>query len=71
VQQARREADLNVSDRITVLVQGDGLDEALAVHGAFVAGETLADAVEVGAAADGFAGEVGDGQAVLVKVAKV
>lgn len=38
VQQARREADLNVSDRITVLVQGDGLDEALAVHGAFVAG---------------------------------
>ncbi|MET7423062.1 isoleucine--tRNA ligase [Dactylosporangium sp. NPDC005555] len=70
VQQARRDADLNVSDRITVVVAGE-LAEVLAVHGAFVAGETLADAVELGEVEAGFAGEVGEGQAVAVKVTKV
>ncbi|MEV0566407.1 isoleucine--tRNA ligase [Dactylosporangium sp. NPDC050588] len=70
VQQARRDADLNVSDRVTVLVQGDGLDAVLAAHGAFVAGEVLADTVSLGAVPQGFAGEVGDGQAVVVKVTK-
>jgi len=60
-----------VSDRITVLVQGDGLDAVLAVHGGFVAGETLADSVALGAAPGGFSGEVGDGQVVRVLVGKV
>ncbi|MDG6108127.1 isoleucine--tRNA ligase [Dactylosporangium aurantiacum] len=71
VQQARREADLNVSDRITVAVDADGLADVLAVHGAFVAGEVLADTVELGAVPDGFAGEVGEGQPVRVLVTKV
>jgi isoleucyl-tRNA synthetase len=43
VQQARREADLNVSDRI-VLTLGvdDALREQIGVHEALIAGETLA-----------------------------
>ena len=43
VQQARREADLNVSDRIVLTI---GVDEAtkanIAVHEGLIAGETLA-----------------------------
>lgn len=71
VQQARRDADLNVSDRVTVAVDAEGLADVLAVHGAFVAGEVLADTVELGAVADGFAGEVGEGRPVRVRVTKV
>jgi isoleucyl-tRNA synthetase len=74
VQQARREAGFNVSDRITVVVDaGDMADMAdvLAVHGAFVAGEVLAETVGSGAVAGGFAGEVGEGRRVRVKVDRV
>jgi isoleucyl-tRNA synthetase len=70
VQQARRAADLSVSDRITVVVEASA-DVAAAVeaHRDFVAGEVLADAVSFGAAGDGgFAGEVGEGEAVRVGV---
>ncbi|WP_432979124.1 isoleucine--tRNA ligase [Dactylosporangium sp. CA-233914] len=72
IQQARRDADLNVSDRIVVVVDGpEAVAEALAAHGAFVAGETLANSVELGTLVEGFAGEVGDGEPVKVTVTPV
>ncbi|RCW43262.1 isoleucyl-tRNA synthetase [Halopolyspora algeriensis] len=71
VQQARREAGLDVSDRVTVTVAApDEVLDAIAAHRTFIAGETLADAVEAGPA-DGFAGSVGDGTEIAVSVAKV
>ena len=43
VQQARRDADLDVSDRITLVVDGPAaVLDAIAAHEAFVAGEVLA-----------------------------
>ncbi|GAA2352216.1 isoleucine--tRNA ligase [Dactylosporangium salmoneum] len=72
IQQARRDADLNVSDRIVVVVDGpSAVAEALAAHSAFVAGETLANSVELGTLVDGFAGEVGEGDQVKVAVTPV
>ena len=72
VQTARRDADLAVSDRITLVVDA-GADVAAAVtrHAAFIAAETLADAVVTGSAPDGFAGEVGEGDTVRVRVTRV
>jgi isoleucyl-tRNA synthetase len=72
LQQARRAAELNVSDRIAVVVDGPAsVADALAVHSTFVAGETLADSVRLGTLVDGFAGEVGDGDPVRVTVNRV
>jgi isoleucyl-tRNA synthetase len=72
VQQARREAGLDVSDRITVaLAASADVAAAVAVHEAFVAGEVLADAVTVDAGVVGFTGEVGDGEPVTVAVLAV
>nr|BFE65428.1 isoleucine--tRNA ligase [Dactylosporangium thailandense] len=72
IQQARRDADLNVSDRIVVVVDGpESVASALAVHDSFVAGETLANSVSLGTLIDGFAGEVGEGEAVKVTVTPV
>ncbi|WP_432831127.1 isoleucine--tRNA ligase [Dactylosporangium sp. CA-092794] len=72
VQQARRDAGLDVSDRITVVVDAPpSATAALETHRAFVAGETLAESVTTGPVADGFAGEVGDGEAVRVRVGKI
>jgi isoleucyl-tRNA synthetase len=71
VQQARREADLNVADRITLTVDApETVAAAIDTFRDFVAGETLATSVEVGTVDDGFAGEVGDGETVRVRVAK-
>jgi isoleucyl-tRNA synthetase len=71
VQLARRDAALDVSDRITVVVDAaDDVVAAVEAHRAFVAGETLADEVTFGAAPDGFAGEVGEGVAVRVAVTR-
>jgi isoleucyl-tRNA synthetase len=70
VQQARRDADLDVSDRITLtLGVAPEVAEAVRAHQAFVAAETLATAVTFG---DGgpFAGEVGDGEPVTVGVTR-
>ena len=70
VQQARRDAGLDVADRITLTVQApDEVVAAVRAHEAFVAGETLADSVTYGPAT-GFAGTVGDGVEVTVAVAK-
>jgi isoleucyl-tRNA synthetase len=71
VQQARREADLNVADRISLTVDAPGaVAAAIDTFRDFVAGETLATSVEVGPVDDGFAGEVGDGETVRVRVTK-
>ncbi|GAA2653509.1 isoleucine--tRNA ligase [Paractinoplanes durhamensis] len=72
VQQARRDADLDVSDRIALTVSAaDAVRAAVETHRDFVAGETLATAVAfVPAGAGGFAGEVGDGEQVTVSVSR-
>src|SRR5690349_3898675 len=72
VQQARRDAGLDVSDRIELTVSAtDAVRLAVGVHREFVAGETLATAVGfVPAGAQGFSGEVGDGEEITVAVAR-
>ncbi|MFC4072408.1 isoleucine--tRNA ligase [Actinoplanes subglobosus] len=72
VQQARRDADLDVSDRITlVLSASPAVRAAVGTFQDFVAGETLATTVEFAELTDGFAGEVGDGEQVVVTVTTV
>jgi isoleucyl-tRNA synthetase len=73
VQQARREAELDVSDRIALTVSAaEPVRAAVEAHRDFVAGETLATGVTlVDAGAAGFAGEVGDGEPVTVSVTRV
>ncbi|MBG0568772.1 isoleucine--tRNA ligase [Actinoplanes aureus] len=80
VQQARRDADLDVSDRVRleVLASAEVLT-AVEAHAEFVKGETLATSLTLtpaepeqtavlGALGGGFAGEVGDGEQVVVTV---
>ncbi|HEX9260552.1 MAG TPA: class I tRNA ligase family protein, partial [Acidimicrobiales bacterium] len=70
VQQARRDAGLDVSDRIRLRLAGDGgALAALATHKGFVASETLAIDVEV-VLLEGDGAEVGDGSRVAVSVVK-
>ena len=72
VQQARREAGLDVSDRIAlVLWASEPVRAAVETYRDFVAGETLATSLEFAELADGFAGEAGDGERVLVTVTAV
>jgi isoleucyl-tRNA synthetase len=48
IQQARRDAGLDVSDRITLVIGADGqVADAIRAHEAFISGETLATALEV------------------------
>ncbi len=72
VQQARREAALNVSDRITLTVEApEAVAEAVRTHQEFVASESLATSVQFGGVGEGgFTGEVGDGEQVRVAVAR-
>jgi isoleucyl-tRNA synthetase len=74
IQQARRDAGLDVSDRIILVVGADGQTaDAVRTHGTFIAGETLAtDLTVVPAAevADGQPQPVGDGGEVRVAVTK-
>ncbi|HEY7175823.1 MAG TPA: DUF5915 domain-containing protein, partial [Micromonosporaceae bacterium] len=71
VQQARREADLNVADRVALTIDAPAdVSAAVEAHRAFVARETLATSLEFGTVTDGFAGEVGDGKTVRVRVIK-
>jgi isoleucyl-tRNA synthetase len=72
VQQARREAGLDVSDRIALVVAA--LDEVVAAartHESFIAGETLADSVNFGPVDSGFEGTIGENVPVTVAVSKV
>ena len=75
IQQARKDAGLDVSDRITLVVGADGpVADAVRAHAAFVAGETLATELTVIPAAefatDAVAQPVGDGGEVRAAVAK-
>jgi isoleucyl-tRNA synthetase len=72
VQQARKDAELDVSDRIALTL---GVDDAAAraaieQHRDLIAGETLATALELGALGTGDATPVGDGAAVTVQVVR-
>ncbi|PRY42471.1 isoleucine--tRNA ligase [Umezawaea tangerina] len=72
VQQARKDAGLDVSDRIVLTVQvPEETGDAVRTHEAFIAGETLAESVVHGDVEDGSDGVVGDGVKVRVLVAKV
>jgi isoleucyl-tRNA synthetase len=72
VQQARRDAGLNVSDRISlVLDTPPAVRAAVTEHRDFVAREVLAESVTFGTVgADGFPGDVGDGETVRVVVTR-
>ena len=72
VQMARRDADLDVSDRITLTADLPGdVRAAVEAHRDFVTGETLTAGLEFGPLDDdAFTGEVGDGVTVRVAVAK-
>jgi isoleucyl-tRNA synthetase len=71
VQQARKDADLDVSDRIALTLQlPDAVDAAVRTHEAFIAGETLADTVTYDEVDEGSDGVVGDGVKVRVAVTR-
>ncbi len=73
IQDLRRDAGLDVSDRIHVRFEGDALlGDVLAAHRDYIAGETLALSIEAGAPSDGatrFEGDV-DGAALTLGVVK-
>ncbi len=77
VQQARKGAGLEVSDRIELVLGGtDGARSALTKHAALIAAETLASSLQVGTAeqfaelVSGVDVEVGDGEVATVFLAK-
>ena len=73
IQQARKDAGLDVSDRIRLTVGADGpVADAVRAHAAFIAGETLATELTVVPAAEVTAPPqpVGDGGEVRVTLAK-
>jgi len=73
VQQARKDADLDVSDRIRLAVGADGpVADAVRAHARIIAGETLATELTVRSAAEVTAQPqpVGDGGEVRVTLAK-
>lgn len=68
VQQARKDAALDVSDRITLTVFGDpAAVDAVSTHRELIAGETLATTLEVRAGENG-ATAVGAGSAVTIEL---
>jgi len=73
VQMARREADLDVADRVELVVEAPSeVAAAVEAHRDFVAAETLAVSVTVGeAGAEAFEGEAGEGDKVRVTVRAV
>ncbi|WP_370948302.1 isoleucine--tRNA ligase [Amycolatopsis sp. cg5] len=72
VQQARRDAGLDVADRIELVVDAPAeVTEAAKAHEKFVASETLSLAVSYGEVTGGSEGTVGEGVKVTVSVAKV
>lgn len=71
VQQARRDAGLDVADRIALTVDApEDVVTAAKTHEEFIASETLATSVAYGTVADGSAGTVGEGTKVTVAVTK-
>ncbi len=72
VQQARREAGLDVADRVELTVEaGPEVSAAVEAHRDFLAAETLAVSVTLGPAGDSaFAGEAGEGEPVRAAVVR-
>jgi isoleucyl-tRNA synthetase len=71
IQQARRDAGLDVSDRIELTIDApEAVLPALRAHEGFVASETLAVAVGYGRVDGGFEGTVGDGVEIRVAAAR-
>ena len=73
VQLARREAALDIADRISLVVEASPeVTAAVEAHRDFLAGEVLANEVTAGPAGEGAStGEVGDGEHVRIRVRKV
>ena len=72
VQQARRDAGLDVSDRIALVLGGNDLTrEAVATHADLIKAETLAVSLAVSDVETGETVSVGDGQKVTVSVSKL
>ncbi|WP_199034544.1 isoleucine--tRNA ligase [Glycomyces salinus] len=73
IQQARKDADLDVSDRVAVTVDADKeVRAAVETHRAFVEGETLARELAFGTLDDeATGGEAGEGQTVKAAVRKL
>ena len=71
VQQARRDAGLDVSDRIALTIGGDpAVLEAASAYGALIAGETLATNYVVAESATGTEVVVGEGDRATVEVTR-
>ena len=72
VQQARRDADFDVSDRITVTMAApEEVAAAISAHQKLIAHETLALTLTVvDALSEGFSGAVGDGHEIVVHVVR-
>jgi isoleucyl-tRNA synthetase len=71
VQQARRDARLDVSDRIHLTMSApDDVVAAVRTHESLLAAETLALSVRYGTVSEGFTCSVGDGSEVTVQVVR-
>ena len=71
VQQARRDAGLDVSDRIALVIGGsDAVQAAARTHEALITSETLATSYDVGGAGDGTSVDLGDGEKATVAVTR-
>jgi len=72
VQQARKDAGLDVSDRIALTLgsDNDATRAAIETHQALISGETLATTIEVGQAGEGEATAVGEGASVTISVVR-
>ena len=73
VQQARKDAGFDVSDRIALTLghaDDDAVRSALEAHRDLIAGETLATSVTLQSTADGSPVAVGEGQTVSVGVVR-
>ncbi|GAB3219058.1 isoleucine--tRNA ligase [Glycomyces halotolerans] len=73
IQQARKDADLHVSDRVAVTVDGEAeVRDAVEAHRAFVEGETLARELTFGdLPEEATSGEAGEGRTVRAAVRKL
>jgi isoleucyl-tRNA synthetase len=71
IQQARRDAGLDVSDRIALTIAGgEAVRDAAGVHAELIGAETLAVAYVVTDRIDGTSVSVGEGEAAFVAIAK-
>ena len=73
VQQARKDAGFDVSDRIALRLGSDSADTRVAMetHRELISGEVLATSLDVGQAGDGTAVAVGEGASVTISVVRV